>query len=448
MRTSRLHPVFGLVSVVPILVCCLLPSRASAQDEAQVESPTDVSPEEPVDLSPAENSIAGEFTPSKGFDIAKTKWGSLNVSMYGLFRYLNQLPTNSTYVDHLGRVQPVSARNDLNWHRTMIWFSGFALDPRLIYVVTVWSLPTTQQTLAFGNLQFKFSDRLTLGAGMGPNLTNRSMQGSHPFWASSDRLMAEEFFRGGFASGAWIKGQLVPRFFYTLSVNTNLSQLGITAANDARDLAYSGSVWWEPTTGEFGQRGGFADFEEHQSFATRFGMSGGHVREDRANEIGNSPNATQIRLSDGLFAFGTGALADGVTVQKLNYDELAIDAGGKLRGLTIQAEYFFRVLSHFLADGPVPESSIFDHGFYVECMYMFVPKYLGLYAASSVVFDQFRRFPFEAVVGASAFPFASRSFRLNLHTIYVQKSPAGSNFGFYTAGETGWIVSVNADVLL
>src|SRR5206468_1705070 len=33
------------------------------------------------------NTIAGEFTPGSGYDIIKTARGSLNISVYGLFRY-------------------------------------------------------------------------------------------------------------------------------------------------------------------------------------------------------------------------------------------------------------------------------------------------------------------------------------------------------------------------
>src|SRR5262245_36814194 len=36
------------------------------------------------------NTIAGEFTPGTGYNVIATKFGSLNISMYGLFRYLNQ----------------------------------------------------------------------------------------------------------------------------------------------------------------------------------------------------------------------------------------------------------------------------------------------------------------------------------------------------------------------
>ena len=96
----------------------------------------------------------------------------------------------------------------------------------------------------------------------------------------------------------------------------------------------------------------------------------------------------------------------------------------------------------------VPEDSIFDHGFFVEGMYMLLPKYLGVYASGSLVFDQYRRRPWELAGGVSAFPFGARTFRVNLHLLHVDKSPTGSNFGFYTAGQTGTTVSLNADLLL
>ncbi len=236
---------------------------------------------------------------------------SLNISFYGLFRYVNQLPGDQDFIDHLGGVRTVKTRNDLYWHRTMVWLTGFFHVPRFRYNITMWSLTTTQQALLFGNLQYTFAPALTVGVGMLPNLTIRSLQGSWPFWAGSDRQMAEDFFRGGFSSGAYVTGQPVPRLYYTASVNTNLSQLGVTASNDTRDLAYSASLNWMPTTGEFGPRGGLGDLEYHERLATRFGISAGHSREGRYANDSVPPNAAQIKLSDGVNPFDTGALAAG-----------------------------------------------------------------------------------------------------------------------------------------
>ena len=394
------------------------------------------------------NGIAGEFTPAKGFDLVKTEWSSLNISFYGLFRYVNQLPAEQTFRDHLGRERLVKSRNDLNWHRSMVWLTGFLYVPQFRYNITLWSLPTTQQALIFGNLQYTFGPALTMGVGILPNLTSRSMQGSWPYWAGSDRQMMDDYFRGGFSSGLFLAGQPIKRFNYTLSVNGNISQLGVVAANDTRDVAVSGSVFWLPTTGEFGPRGGFGDLEEHEKLATRFGISAGHSREARYANDSVPPNASQIKLPDGVNPFDTGALAEGVTVQKLDYDEVAADAGFKYRGFSFQSEYYVRRLSNFRADGPLPRTDVFDHGFSAQAMHMVVPRKVGLYLTGGYMFDDFDRNPWEFGVGTNIYPSGTRSWRLNAHVLRVVRTPASSFFGYYSAGQTGTIISLGIDILM
>ena len=394
------------------------------------------------------NTMAGEFTPGAGFDIIKTDFGSLNVSIYGLFRYVNQMPSGQTFSDHLGNERQVNPRNDLNWHRSFVWFTGFLYTPKFRYNLSAWSLATTQQTLLFGNLHYFAADWLTVGVGLGPTLTARSTQGSWPFWPGSDRQMSEEFARGGFSSGVWVTGNVLPRLTYRLSVNNNLSQLGTTQANDTRDLAYSGSLRWQPTTGEFGPRNGFGDLEHHERLATQFGASGGLSREGRYSPLDQKPNATQIKLSDGVNPFEMGALASDVTVEKLDYAVAAIDVGAKYRGFSFQSEYFFRTLDNFVATGPLPVASIYDHGFMAQASYMIVPKTVDLYAVGSYVFDQFERQPWEAGGGVSYYPAHVRSWRVNMHLLHVDKSPASSYFGYYQAGQTGTMLSLGVDFLL
>ena len=426
------------------LVATLSPGLAAQEDPGRSAADTATAKD-----SSYKNSIAGEFTPARGFDLVKTKRSSLNISFYGLFRYMNQLPGNQEFTDHLGRERTVKTRNDLNWHRTFVWLTGFFWDPKFRYNISLWSLPTTQQTLLFGNMQYRFHPSFTLGVGITPNLTARSVQGSWPFWASSDRQMAEDFFRGGFSSGVFATGQVVPRLNYTVSINNNISQLGVTASNDTRDLAYSASLVWKPTTGEFGPRNGLGDLEYHEKLATQFGISAAHSREARYSSDSAPPNATQIKLSDGVNPFDADALAEGVTVQKLDYDEMAVDAGFKYRGFSFQSEYYWRRLSKFQTiGGPVPMNSIFDHGFQVQGMHMVVPKLVGLYATYGKVFDDFDRNPYEISEGVNYWPSGTRSWRLNLHLIHIRKSPAASNFGFYTSGQTGTTLSAGVDILM
>jgi hypothetical protein len=426
-------------AIFAILTVSVVPGVVGAQE-------ADPRPDKPDSLK-FPNTIAGEFTPGTGFDVIKTARGSLNISVYGLARYVDQVPANQTFVDHLGRVQTIDTRNDINWHRTMIWLSGFFFDPKFRYTITSWSLASTQQTLLFGLLQYRAADWISFGVGIAPTLSARSMQGSWPYWAGSDRQMAEEFFRGGFSSGFFVTGKILPRLNYTLSINNNLSQLGVSLPNDTRNMAYSGSLRWQPTTGEFGPRNGFGDLEYHRHVATQFGTSMTSSRESRYAPLDQPPNATQIKLSDGLNPFDFGALADGVTVTTLSYGEIAADAGLKYRGFSFQSEYYWRTLSDFVATGPLPINSIFDQGFMSEASYMVIPKTLGAHVVGSYISDAFKRYPYEIGGGLNFYPYGNRAWRLNLHVLHVKKSPASSSFGYYIGGQTGTIISLGTDVL-
>ena len=46
------------------------------------------------------NTAAGEFTPGKGFQLVKNEFASLNVSIYAMVRWVNQMPGESTWYDH------------------------------------------------------------------------------------------------------------------------------------------------------------------------------------------------------------------------------------------------------------------------------------------------------------------------------------------------------------
>lgn len=419
---------------------------ASAQDEAGTPPVADTTQAFPIERY--DNLYQGQFVPGSGFDILRTEKGTLNISFYGLFRYINQTPAVQSNIDHLGRERPIDTRNDINWHRTMIWLTGWFVDPRFRYNITAWSLASTEQTLLFGNLRYLLSEKLTFAVGVGPNLTARSLQGSWPFWAGSDRQMAEEFLRGGFASAFWISGKPTEGLYYTASINRSISQLGHNTADDNRDMSYSASVWTHPTTGEFGPRNGFGDLEHHTEVATQFGVSAASAREGRYAPDNVAPKATQIRLSDGVLPFETGALAESVTVSKLTYQSVSFDAGLKYRGFSFQGEYSYRELSHFVADGALPMSRIIDHGFFAEAMHMVVPKKLGVYAVGSYIFDDFDRKPWELGGGLNFYPYGRRNWRLNLHVLHVDRSPTGSNFGYYNAGMTGTIFSLGTDILL
>jgi hypothetical protein len=393
--------------------------------------------------------IAGEFTPGKGFDLVKTDFGSLNISGYLLARYLNQLPGDEKFTDHLGRVRTIHTRNDIMVHRVFVWLTGFLGTPRFAYNLTIWGLPTTQQSLIFGNLQYSIGRGLKLGVGIGPNLGTRSLQGTWPFFNASDRQLGEESTRPGFTGSFWITGEMLPRLYYTAQVGDNLSILGVSASNLTRYLSTGVSMWWMPTTGEFGPRGGNGDMEYHTNLATRFGFSYTHARDSRFSPLKDSTTLnTQIKLSDGINLFERGALADGVTVLNANYDMGSVDMSFKYRGFFLELQYFFKYHSKFDANGPLPLTSILDQAVQVDLSHMLIPYTLNAYISGTYTFDEFERHPNELAVGLNYYPLHARTWRINAHFINVFKSSASSNFGYYVAGQTQPIFSIGTDILL
>ncbi len=392
----------------------------------------------------------GEFEPGDGFLLGRSKVGELSISAYALMRYINQLPPGQSFTDHLGNEHAVFTRNDIYAHRFMIFFKGWLATPKLIYSIVLWTVATTDQKAIFGVLGYQFSRKFSLYAGLNGLPGTRSIQGSHPFWLAPDRVLADEYFRPYFTNGVWAQGEVLPGFWYNFIVGNNLSSLGIKATDLDRKLSYGGSVWWMPTTHEFGPRGGYGDWESHDRLATRLGMGFTISPETRQTSATTGPsNNTTIRLADSLNLFDTDSLAPGVTVQSADYRVISVDAGVKYRGFFLQAELYDRSLDRFVADGPLPVTKIHDWGFYVQGAFFPIRKKLELYVATSQIFadkDAGYGSPNEYLAGANYYPFNTRNHRINLHVININRSPVNSTFGYYTGGQKGTTISLAASV--
>lgn len=64
-------------------------------------------------------------------------------------RYINQLPADQTFTDHLGDVNVSDPRNDVQFHRVMLNFRGWLGAPKLRYQITAWSVMSTNQTTLY-----------------------------------------------------------------------------------------------------------------------------------------------------------------------------------------------------------------------------------------------------------------------------------------------------------
>ncbi len=411
------------------------PNQNSAGDQTAFPQASDGNP-----------AIFGEFNPGRGFTVARGEYGELSLSGYMAARFLDQLPGVQTAVDHLGRPIAVSPRQDFQFHRVMLFSSGWLFHPKFQYSTFLWTVQDTNQVAVGGALYYTFGSYMTLGMGWNAYPGTMSMQGSHPYWESYDRVMADEFFRPYFSQGLFAQGQITPKLQYRWMFGNNNSNLDVAAVKLDRKLSFGGALTWLPTTGEFGPRGAFGDYEWHESLATRFNLAYTYSPEERQAPIGTPAGNTTLRLADSLNLFDTGALVNGVTIEKAHYQLVSASAGMKYHGFWLQGEGYYRILDNFFADGTLPVGAVRDTGFYVQAASMIVPKRIELYGATSYVFSNYGH-PKEFIFGNNYYPWNTRNIRLNTQLIYVWQSPVSSTFGFYVGQLTGPVFSIGVTAL-
>jgi hypothetical protein len=360
-------------------------------------------------------------------------------------RYLNSLSSDQTFTDHLGNIREVHTRNDITVNRSMFILGGYIFDKRVRYSLTVWTSAGAASIVVAGNVGWQFNKRLTILGGYTGVPGSRSLVNTFPYFTATDRSMADNFFRPGFTQGAWANGELGKGFNYLAFVGNSINTLSITANKIDTKLAVSGSVWWEPL-GAYGEPGKsvnmYDDYFAREKVRIRIGTSYTRSPEDRFSNLDqSSPENTALYNSDGVLTFSTGAFAPGVTVDKALYKMSAIDGGIKYNGLAINAQYFNRWLSNFVADGPLPVKSTSDHGYELSASHFVVPKKLAVYGRGSQVFGHFGN-SYEYGAGVKWFFVPSERLWLSAELFRVNKAPYSGAFTPYTAGMNGWVPMV------
>ena len=364
-------------------------------------------------------------------------------------RYLNTTSSNDTFTDHLGVVRDVHLRNDITVNRSMFILGGYIFDKRLRYSNTVWTSAGAASIIVAGNIGWQFNKGLTLTGGYTGVPGSRSLVNTFPYFTSTDRSMADNFFRPGFTQGFWANGEPVKGLNYLAFVGNGLNTLNISANKIDTNLLFSGSVWWEPL-GDYGEPGKsrnmYDDYFASNTTRIRLGTAFTRSREDRFSNLDqSSPENTSIYNSDGVLAFSTGAFAPGVTLEKATYRMWAIDGGLKRSGLAVNGQYFFRWLDDFDADGPLPIASTFDHGGELSASYFVIPQELIVYARGSAVWGEFGD-SWEYAGGVKWHFLPTERLWLNAEVMRVHKAPYSGAFTPYAAGMDGWTPMVQTIV--
>lgn len=439
-RTKRVLSALG-----GLLLACLVPARSFAQELAS-EPPPEDDPPKPVRF--------GTYTPGGGFKVAATEYGDLNIRVYSYVRYLNQKALDDTSTDSFGNTSTLDLRQDIQLNKVNVYFQGWLLNPKLRYVFYVWTANTSQgngaQVVVGGNLNYRFNEHARLGFGIASLPGVRSTSGNFPFWLGVDnRLIADEFFRPSYTSGIWVDGTIVDGVNYSVMLGNNLSQLGVDAAqlDDGFDT-WSAVVSWMPTTKEYGRASGFGDFDRHDKVATRFGFHYTRSTEDRQSQPGtDSPENSQIRISDGNVLFGLGLFGPGINIERVLYQMTSFDAGFKYKGFSVEGEYYFRQVDSFRGPGTdtLPFDKLSDNGFQLQTSAMVLPKTLQLYLSGSRIFGEYGD-PWDARFGLNWFPWKNQVARCDTEVIYLSQSPVGALSLPYVVGGNGPVFHTNFEV--
>jgi hypothetical protein len=262
-----------------------------------------------------------------------------------------------------------------------------------------------------------------------------------------DRLIADEFFRGSYTSGVWLKGELHTKLKYNVMFANNLSTLGVSAAQlDNRMDTQSYSIQWLPTTGEFGLYGTFGDYDYHEKVATRIGVHYSHSLEEKQSQPGTEGiENSQIRLTDGSVIFTPGLFGPGISVNELDYRMMSIDAGVKFKGVSVEGEAYWRWLRNFTGVNTGGIADINDTGYQLQASAMPIPKTLQLYFGASQVFGRYGD-QWEVRGGENWYLVKERGVRLNGELMYVNRSPVGYTAYPYPVGAKGMVFHINLEI--
>jgi len=395
---------------------------------------------------------ATDFAPPHGLLLYREDKGkgefpfALAVSGFLQLRWLEFARGATTWTNSAGTELPISNINAFSLNRYLLMFSGHVVDERLVYAFALFGTSNNGVNTGLAPLGlagWRFGPEATVGIGVSMLPGSREFLDGSPWTIGVDRSMANTFFRPGASPGAAALGTLADgTLHYQAGVYNSIDAGGANVLlRRGTSMAWVGNVWWEPL-GKFGL--GYSDMEHHADPAIRIGTSGVSAPNTRALPVpGFNPENTIVRLSDGTPLATRGALVPGASVDSFDYRLATVDAGWKWRGVSLNAEYYFRFLDGFTFapnDPPLPvppsHGGFLDHGGAGYLGWAFIPRTWEVYARSSAVTGPFGTGQ-EYGGGINRYINKSRQGRLTLEAIHMLRNPAQNILYPYRAGYTG-----------
>lgn len=385
-----------------------------------------------TDLAPPKGLILLKNDPRRGeFPFAMALGGYMQLRWFEFARDATQ------WTNAAGTTFPVNNINTFNINRFLLSFHGHVVDERLIYNFAFFGTTNVgirSGVVPIGLLGWKFDDAATVGGGMTPVPGTREWVETSQWTTGVDRSMANTFFRPGFSPGVAAIGSLADKTVHYQAGVWNAIDGGTTGVlRRGTSMAWAGNTWWEPW-GPFGL--GASDMEHHDDAVIRVGTTGVTANTYANPIVGNNPEDTIVRLSDGTPLAADDALGPNSRVDTFMYQLATIDAAWKYRGVGIFCEYYWRLLDNFRGTGTFDRSSIFDQGGMAYLSWCFVPRTYEIYGRSSVVTGPFGTGQ-EYGGGLNWYLKQTRQARLTLEALHINRNPAQNFLYPYRAGYTG-----------
>lgn len=371
------------------------------------------------------------------FDPQQTPF-ELKFALQNQFRYTGFANDEAGVINAAGRVVPTPPRSTFDINRGRLILSGYAFDPAFeFYSNFDYNTVAEQQfQVLMAWFRYSFNPGLKLGYGLSKVPGSWEWLEASRNTLGAERSLATTFFRPSMTTGVWAEGEPLDGVHYHAMIGNGFNSISLKSGELDTHFVYAGALWAEPL-GDFGV--GFSDFENHEELVLRLGSALTYSRQTDSPLGEPGPEQTVVRLSDGTQLVETGALAPGVTVQQFDITLCSLSAGLKYAGYSLSGEYFLRWLSGIKADGPIPEDSLFDHGFFVQSGAFVIPQTCELFARGSAVFGPFGNGS-EIGGGLNWYIAQQRHHKFTLDAVRVDNSPAQQDRTGFSAGESGFLV--------
>lgn len=355
------------------------------------------------------------------------------------FRHVGFKRDRKTFANR-GGVVDVESRNDFEIERGRLEFRGFFYDPRLEYFINIDADTDDNHRAIFHDfwVNYEIHEALDVHVGKAKVPGSRDWLNSSTRLRFNDRSMGTTFFRPDRSVGVWAVGELAEGLHYHAMVSNGFDTTNLEP-DDVDDLfVYSGMMWWEPL-GELGR--GYTDLDGYHDVVLRIGHAFTYGNQNEDFDGSPTPEESRVaRLSDGTPLVAPGALAPGVSVNDFDVQLYTIFLLAKYRGLSVNAEYYFRWLNNFgTTGGPIPHSVLYDDGFYADVGCMVIPERLEIMGRISQVDGLFGD-AWEYAAGFNWFIDGTHKNKVTFDISVLDGSPASSSSPNYAVGQDGVLV--------